>query len=83
MNILELTDEQLTLVQNALDFYSRVGIGQFDKIKDHPTFEEHLSNEFTIKQGPIEVGDKTQRGLVVEIGKGYIKTKGSWGNDNK
>jgi hypothetical protein len=80
MNILELTDEQLTLVQNALDFYSRIGIGQFDKIKDHPTFEEHLSNEFTIKQGPIEVGDKTQRGLVVEIGKGYIKTKGSWGN---
>lgn len=27
MNILELTDEQLTLVQNALDFYSRIGIG--------------------------------------------------------
>jgi hypothetical protein len=48
MNILELTDEQLTLVQNTLDFYSRIGIGQFDKIKDHPTFEEHLSNEFTI-----------------------------------
>ena len=80
MNILELTDEQLTLVQNALDFYSRIGIGQFNEIKYHPTFEEHLSNEFTLKQGPIEVGDKTQRGVVVEIGEGYIKTSGSWGN---
>ena len=27
MNKLELTDEQLLLVERALDFYSRVGIG--------------------------------------------------------
>ena len=30
MNTLYLTDEQLSLVQQALDFYSRVGIGQFE-----------------------------------------------------
>lgn len=79
MNKLEVTDEQLTLIQTALDFYSRIGIGQFDVIKDHPTFQEHLYKEFA-KQGSIEIGDKTQRGDVVEIGKDFIKTKGSWGN---
>jgi hypothetical protein len=81
MNTLLLTDEQLTLVQKALDFYSRIGIGQFNVIKDHPTFEEHLYNEFASKE-PLKIGDKTQRGQIVEIDKKgkWIKTKGSWGN---
>ena len=30
MNKLELTDEQLLLVERVLDFYYRVGIGQFE-----------------------------------------------------
>jgi hypothetical protein len=81
MNRLEVTDEQLWLIQKALDLYSRIGIGQFWVIKDHPTFEEHLHEEFSLKKGPLEVGDRTVRGEVVEIGpKGkWIKTKGSWG----
>ena len=81
MNILHLTNEQLSLVQQALDFYSRVGIGQFNVIKDHPTFQEHLYKEFAPKKN-LEVGDKTQRGEIVEIDKKgkWIKTKGSWGN---
>jgi len=81
LNTLELTDEQLTLVQDALDFYSRIGIGQFNVIKDHPTFQEHLYNEFS-PQKELEVGDRTQRGEIVEIHpkKKWIKTKGSWGN---
>jgi hypothetical protein len=82
MNTLHLTDEQLTLVQHALDFYSRVGTGQFEVIKDHPTFEAHLHKEFAFKKGPLEVGDRTVRGEVVEIDKKgkWVKTKGSWGN---
>lgn len=82
MNTLHLTDKQLSLIQTALDFYSRVGIGQFNVIKDHPTFEEHLHKEFAIKQGPLEIGDKTVRGEVIEIDKKgkWVKTKGSWGN---
>ena len=82
MNTLHLTDEQLLLVERALDFYSRIGIGQFERIKEHPTFEEHLHNEFRIKTGPLEVGDKTPRGTIVEMDKKgkWIKTKGSWGN---
>lgn len=81
MNKLELTDEQLWIVQKALDFYSRVGIGQFWTIKEHPTFENHLIDEFTPKKGiPLEVGDKTVRGEVVEVGKKWVKTKGSWGD---
>lgn len=82
MNTLHLTDEQLRIVQQALDFWSRIGIGQFDRIKDHPTFEEHLHSEFALKKGPLEVGDKTVRGEVVEIDpkRKWVKTKGSWGN---
>lgn len=81
MNKLELTDEQLWIVQKALDLYSRVGIGQFWTIKEHPTFENHLIDAFTPKKGiPLEIGDRTVRGEVVEIGKKWIKTKGYWGN---
>lgn len=81
MNTLTVTDKQLSIIQEALDFYSRIGIGQFDVIKDHPTFEEHLYNEFSPKK-PLEVGDRTQRGEIVEIHpkNKWIKTKGSWGN---
>ena len=82
LNILQLTDDQLSLVQHALDFYSRIGIGQFERIKEHPSFEKHLYSEFALKKGPLEVGDRTVRGEVVEIGpkRKWIKTKGSWGN---
>jgi len=79
MNKLHLTDQQLSLVRDALDFYSRIGVGQFNVIKDHPTFENHLIDAFA-KQGPLVVGDKTPRGEVVEITKKSIKTRGSWGN---
>lgn len=81
MVTIEVTEQQAVLIGRALDFYSRIGIGQFDHIKDHPTFEQHLSNEFRIKSGQLEIGDKTMRGEVVDIcpkGK-WVKTKGSWG----
>jgi len=45
---IELNNNQLRLIQRALDFYSRVGIGQFEVIKEHPTFERHLSNELKL-----------------------------------
>lgn len=79
MATLELTNEQLSLVQQALDFYSRVGIGQMWAIKEHPTYENHLREKLRPKK-QLEVGDQTERGEVVEIGKGYIKTKGHWSN---
>ena len=80
MNKLYLTDKQLSIVQFALDFYSRVGIGQFGVIKDHPTFQEHLHREFAYKKGKLEIGDRTTRGEVVEIDKKgkWVKTKGIW-----
>lgn len=82
MATLTVTEDQLHLIQRALDFYSRVGIGQFNVIKDHPTFEKHLHKEFALGSGPFKVGDKTMRGKVVEVcSKGrWIKTKGSWGD---
>jgi hypothetical protein len=70
-------EDQLRLIQKALDFYSRVGIGQMGEILDHPTFENSLSESLRPKK-QIEVGDKTERGIVTEIGDGYMKTRGSW-----
>jgi hypothetical protein len=85
MPTLTVTEEQLRLIQTALDFYSRVGMGQFGEIKNHPTFETHLRKEFATGNGPLKVGDQTVRGEVVEIdteGK-WIKTKGSWGKGDE
>lgn len=79
MATLTVTEKQLKLIQQALDFYSRVGIGQMWAIKDHPTFYQVLEDKLRPKRD-LEVGDRTERGEVVEIGKDYIKTKGSWGN---
>jgi hypothetical protein len=79
MATLTVTDEQLRLIQKALDFYSRVGIGQMWAIKEHPTYENILRDKLRPKK-QLEVGDQSERGEVVEIGDGYIKTKGRWGN---
>jgi hypothetical protein len=76
MNRLELTDEQLWLVERALDFYSRVGIGQFEVIKDHPTFEIYLAEICRPKKQP-EVGDRTPQGEILEIKDGKALINGS------
>lgn len=80
MNRLNLTDNQLWIVQRALDFYSRVGIGQFDVIKDHPTFERHLEEVCRPKRDP-QVGDRTPQGEILEIKDGKALISGSVGKD--
>lgn len=78
---LEVTNEQLIIIQKALDLYSRIGILQLHMILEHPTIDKLLTNKHTPMLGePLKVGDKTVRGEVVEVGDGYIKTKGTWGN---
>jgi len=76
MNKLELTDKQLWLVQEALDFYSRVGIGQFNVIKEHPTFEIYLEDVCRPTKEP-EVGDRTPQGKILEIKNGKALIDGS------
>lgn len=76
MNTLHLTDEQLVLVERALDFYSRIGIGQFERIKDHPTFEKHVYEHCTPKREPV-VGDRTPQGEILEIKDGKALINGS------
>lgn len=75
--ILEMNEKQASLVQDALDFYSRVGIGQMDKILDHPTYKNYLAEKLRPKK-ILEIGDKTERGNIVEIGQGFIRTEGHW-----
>ena len=58
MATLEVTNEQLRLIQQALDMYSRIGIGQLWVIKDHPTYYNVLHNKLRPKK-EIEVGDET------------------------
>ena len=53
MTTLKVTQEQLKLIQYALDMYSRIGIGQMWVIKDHPTFEEALRKKCTF-EGNVE-----------------------------
>jgi hypothetical protein len=74
---LEMNEEQARLVQDALDFYSRVGIGQMDRILDHPTYQKYLAKKLRPKKS-FEVGDETERGNIVEIGEGFIRTEGHW-----
>jgi len=74
---IELTNKQLRMVQDALELYSRAGILQWRYVYDHPSVERYLQESFTPKK-ELEVGDNTMRGEIVEIGDGYIKTKGHW-----
>ncbi len=76
---IELTNEQLHLIQRALDLYSRIGILQFWTINEHPSIANIIEDRFTSKE-PLKVGSRTIRGEVIEINKKSIKTKGSWGN---
>lgn len=76
MATIKCTNEQLRLIQTALDFYSRIGIGQFGVIKDHPTFQRHLEEVCRPKK-EIEVGDRTPQGEVLEIKNGKALINGS------
>lgn len=80
MPTINLTQEQLQLIQKALDFYSRAGILQFETIiEDHPTIQRLIEDRFTSKE-PLKVGDKTMYGEIVRMNKKFIWTKGHWGN---
>lgn len=76
---IELTNQQLRLIQDALELYSRAGILQWRYVYDHPSVMRYLKDSFTPNK-ELKVGIDTMRGTVVEIGDGYVKTKGSWGN---
>lgn len=73
---IELTNKQLRLIQTALDFYSRVGIGQFKEILDHPTFQKSVEDQCIPNKTP-EVGDRTPQGEILEIKNGKALINGS------
>ena len=92
MATLTVTEDQLRLIQQALDFYSRVGIGQFNAIKDHPTFEAHLHNEFKDENGETDYGKyhsvRDDVDVILHVARNMlyndssIGKNGSWGIHN-
>lgn len=74
--IIETSLENAMLIERALDFYARIGIGQWTEIKNHPTFENCLYKLCTPNK-EIEVGDKTPQGEVKEIKDGKALISGS------
>lgn len=79
MATITLTNDQLKIIQNALELYSRIGILQFEKILEHPSIDNNITELYTSKK-ELEVGDDTVRGKIVEIGDGFVKTEGWWSN---
>lgn len=76
---IKLTNDQLRLIETALDFYSRVGAADLVRILEHESIDKILTDKHTdLKK--LEVHDNTTRGIITEIGDGYVKTRGSWGN---
>lgn len=76
---IELTNKQLRLIQDALEMYSRIGILQLDKIFEHPSIDRIMMKNNTPDK-ELKVGAQTMRGEIVEMGDGFIKTKGNWCN---
>ena len=74
--VIECTEQELYLINKALDFYSRVGGGQFSEIIDHPTFEKNLYDICRPDKTP-EVGDTTNQGEILEIKDGKALINGS------
>ena len=73
---IECTEKELYLINKALDFYSRVGAGQFSEIVDHPTFEKNVYELCRPVKTP-EVGDRTSQGEILEIKEGKALINGS------
>lgn len=47
---LKVTNSQAKIINEALEFYFRVGMGQFKEILTHPTFYNHLRKEFSYNE---------------------------------
>ena len=79
---LEITEDQVRLIQKALDMYSRIGIGQFHELLDHPTYEKDIFNRFA-PQKEFEVGDKCMQGTITKIDGDNIYLEGNFGGDKE
>lgn len=82
MASIQLNNDQLRLIQTALDLYARIGIGQFTEIKNHPTYEQSVYHNCS-QHKKLEVGDHTMRGEITKITKTAIWTKGRWNGEEE
>jgi len=54
MITLNLTKDQLSIVESSLDLYSRISLGQFEYITDYPTLIRQHWNQIMDKDGKID-----------------------------
>lgn len=73
---IECSENELNLINKALDFYSRVGTGQFREIVDHPTFQRFAEDYCRPKRDP-QVGDNTPQGEILKIKENRVLINGS------
>jgi hypothetical protein len=74
--------DQLYVIREALEFYSRIGILQIEELLNHPTIENLLVDQYSPKK-EFEIGDQTMQGKIVKLDKNFVWTKGTWGNDEE
>jgi hypothetical protein len=77
-----LEKDEIFLIITALDLYSRLGIGQFGEIMDHPTFERALY-EYCIPKKIPEIGDSTPQGKILDIKGNKVLINGSVSKEGK
>lgn len=85
---LKVNEDQLRLIQRALEFYCRIGIGQFREIKNHPTFQKHLHEQLkadgeidyntfhSVRETVDDVLNVARNMLYNELG---VSKNGNWG----
>lgn len=79
---IEVTEDQAKLISHALDFYCRIGLGQFNSIREHQSIQKYLwenkreeyhdiaKEELTIARNKLfdmEIGLSGSKGIHSEI----------------
>lgn len=78
---IEVTEKQAKLIMHALDLYSRIGIGQFDFIKEHWSIQKYLWENHKEEFHEIATKELTEaRNKMFDMDFGL---NGSWGIHNK
>ena len=79
---IEVTEDQAKLISDALDFYCRIGLGQFNAIRQHPSIRKYLWKNKKEKYHEIAEEELTiARNKLFDMKVGLNGSKGINSND--